>query len=382
MSHNHRIPIPPGAPGPGAVMLDPLEQSGSPRSAQTVNQSTNESDPSPVGKDEISALRALAARGELAAAAASSPALRAALSAAVYALAWPIVFARLTRNIELRRGHYVCMQSVRTLAPECLDRFHDDVEAVVVDALLHGGKPIRDLEGWIATRLTASTVNGHRKLRGYRGALQRPRVPKWLSAALGHDPWLVDLSCQILTWAGIPLTAGVGLWPLDSWAQQRALVTNDWPGSTTAAVEREIEVVLTAMRKRASWYASYVERPLGHKETPVVMVCATDERSAADLPALRLDDPAGTDDAHLADLAQEIASAIKTRLLDGEEPAAAVVSVIRTVFGQDDDVVADIDRAPHTAAAAGERVQALLGDPAELDRVVAAVLAIVDDLAV
>jgi len=373
MLHERRIPIPPGVSDLEAAST---ELSGPPRPVL----SPTEPDSGPVGKSEISALRALAARGELAAAAAS-PGQRAALSAAVYTLAWPIVFARLTRNIELRRGHYVCMQSVHSLAPECLDRFHDDVEAVVVDTLLHSGKPIRDMEGWIATRLTAATVNGHRKLRGFRGALQRPRVPKWLSSALKHDPWLVDLSCQILTWAGMPQTAGVSLWPLDSWAQRRALVTCDWPGSTAAVVEREIEVVLTTMRSRTSWYSSYVERPLGHKETPVMLVCPADENSVAELPPLRLDDPAEADDVRLTGLAQDAVSAIRARLHAGETPAAAVVAVIRTVFVREDDVAADIERAPHAALSAGESVHALLDDPAEVDRIVAAVLAVIGDCA-
>jgi hypothetical protein len=78
-------------------------------------------------------------------------------------------------------------RGVHRLADERLDRFHDDVEAVVDDLLTHARHPVFDLEGWVAGRLNAATVNGHRRLRGERGALQRPRLPGWLGAALGQD---------------------------------------------------------------------------------------------------------------------------------------------------------------------------------------------------
>src|SRR5205823_15053751 len=119
---------------------------------------------------------------------------------------------------------------VRRLADECLDRFEDDVEAVVYDVLTHADRPIRQLEAWVSSRLRAATVNHHRAVRGERGALQRPRLPRWLAAGLGHDRWLEELALQILTWVGVPTTAGRQVWPLDAWTQRRAEVTGDWTG--------------------------------------------------------------------------------------------------------------------------------------------------------
>lgn len=325
-------------------------------------------------------VRTLARDGTLAAAAARAAA-RPTVSRGVYTLAWPIVFSRMTRQIELRHGHARCAQAVQRLAPECLDRFHDDVEAVVEDTLRHADKPIRNLDAWIATRLTAATVNGHRKARGERGALQRPRPPKWLIAALGEDPWLVDLAVQILVWAGMPGTAGCQLWPLDSWSQRRIALTGDWAGSDRVVLRADVDRVLTAMKRRGTWYAAYVERPLGRKETPTVSdafaASGDGDGPAAEPPALVLADPHEAEEALLLTLAEEALAAMRGRIDAGESADTVVADVVRTVFGPDGPVPdPGPAAAPHGGPAPGEGVAALLDDAGETRRIVAAVLGI------
>lgn len=322
-------------------------------------------------------LKSLAADGALARAAATT-ADRAAIAGAVYALAWPIVFARLTRRIELRDGHYACAQAVERLAPECLDRFEDAVEAVVEDALHHADRPIRNLEAWIASRLTAATVDAHRRLRGSRGALQRPRAPKWLVGALGGDRWLVELAVQILVWAGIPVVAGNELWPLDAWAQRRAAMTGDWTGSDPARVRLDIGVVLTAMRQRSAWYAEYVERPLGYKQAPTVSDWPAAEYGPA-LPALSLTEPHEIDDARLTALAEEALAALRVRLARGEDARSAVSAVVRAVFGVARETDLEIECPPLTGSSPVEVVTRLLDDPDQIDRITARVLAVLQD---
>jgi hypothetical protein len=294
------------------------------------------------------------------------------------------VYSRITRHIELRHGHVRCAQAVQRLAPECLDRFHDDVEAVVEDTLRHADRPIRNLDAWIATRLTAATVNAHRKARGDRGALQRPRAPKWLTAALGGDPWLVDLSVQILVWAGLPGTAGSQLWPLDAWTQRRIDVTGDWAGTDRIVLRREIDQVLGAMRRRGTWYADYVERPLGRKETPTVsdnfagFADGEGPGEAAEPPALALAARHEVDDALLTALAQDALAAMRHRIAAGEGAESVVADVVRTVFGRDEPD-AGLESAPHEGTSAGEVVAGLLNDPGEIGRIAGAVLEIIGD---
>lgn len=324
--------------------------------------------------DRVGFLRTLAGQGRLADVAASAgPMLRTELSGAAFSVAWPIVFVRLTRGLELRRAHAACATSVFRMADECLDRFYDDVEAVVDDVLAHATTPIRNLEAWIATRLNAATVDGHRRRRGQRGALQRPRLPKWLSASLGEDPWLMELATQILLWVGVSATAGAEVWPLDGWAVRRATVTGDRVHSDPALVAREVGTVLTAMRTKPSWFADHVERPFGHKQAPVVSA-----NSSIELPPLLLADRAALDDAHLADLASEALEAIQARLRRGQDVMTAVTEVIHVVFGVDVGGH-DIDCPPLVAPDYEERVAAVLGDSTQVERVVAAVLRIVTE---
>ena len=323
--------------------------------------------------DAVALLRELAGTGLLATSVREVPARqRSALVAAAYAVAWPVVFQRLTRVMERRRGHHACASSVHRLADECLDRFEDDVEAVVDDLLTHADRPIRVLEAWIASRLTAATVDGHRRARGRRGALQRPRLPRWLSDGLDHDPWLEDLALQILTWVGIPNAAGAQLWPLDSWVQRRFAVTGDWTGCEQAAVQRDVDRVLAVMASRGKWYADHVERPLGYKQAPVVAV------STVEPPPLLLTHPCQVDDARLSELADGAVLAIQERLRRGEDANRVVVEVIGVVFGAT-RAGDDIDRPPHAGPGYDERVSTLLRNPSERARIVRSVLGVLGE---
>ncbi|MEV6344078.1 hypothetical protein [Actinoplanes sp. NPDC051851] len=318
-------------------------------------------------------LRRLATAGALAAAAEGPD--RAELTSAAYDLVWPIVFSRLTRRLEQQRGHFACAAGVDGLADDCLDRFHDDVESVVDDLLTHARRPIDRLEAWIAARLGAATVNGHRRRRGSRGALQRPRLPGWLALALGEDRWLTALAVDILVWVGVRGTAGTGTWPLESWAQQRAEYTGDWAGSNPATVEREVELTLDAMRTRPGWYESFVERPLGAKQAPVA-AAAVDPYGEPVTP-LALGEPDQQVESEMHRLAGDAVAALRQRLARGEQAERAVVEVIRSVFGG--GLTSTLDRAPHSGADPVGGVTAALSEQDRLRRIVSEVLSIVGD---
>ncbi len=324
----------------------------------------------------VDELRDLARRGELANAVASAtPEVRAWLSGAAYTIVWPIVFARVTRPMERRRGHWVCANSVEQLADDCLDRHHDDVESVVFDLLTNAKVPIVDVERWSSARLTAATVDGHRRRRGQRGALQRPRIPAWLAAELGGDQWLIELAVQILTWVGVPTTAGTQVWPLDSWALRREVATGDLTGSDSPTLSVEIERVLAAMRRRPQWYADYVERPLGHKYAPVLAVAADGAAGPRPLVVIGSHE---RDEAQLTDLAAAAVELISQRLRCGADPADAVVEVLGVVFGSGTDSER-MDRTPGSVPAPEERLSVVLADDRALRRIVDEVLRIVAD---
>jgi hypothetical protein len=326
----------------------------------------------------VARFRTLASQGGLAAAVAkASPPEIAALTGAAYAVAWPVVYARLTRSLELRRGHTGCAHAIGRLTDDCLDRFQDDVEAVVDDLFRNATKPIANLEAWIAARVGPATVDGYRRRRGRRGALQRPRAPKWLCRALGDDPWMVELAIQILVWVGTSATAGGGLWPLDGWLHRRAVLTNNWTGDV-ATIVREIEAVLAAMRGRAGWYATYVETPLGRKQAPVTAAPPSDDGRSTDAPPLPLTHRYETEDAHLSNLAAEALAVIERGLRRGENPRTAVTRVLAAMFGTG-GASRDMDCPPHTSHAYDvERVSTLLEDPAKVSELVEAVLRILD----
>jgi hypothetical protein len=320
--------------------------------------------------DEV---RALARQGTLAATVAGAgEADRLRLTGGTYHIAWPIVFSGLTQGLERRRGHLTCATSVAHLKDDCLDRFEDDVEAVVHDIVRYAHKPIADLEAWIASRLNAATIDGHRRRRGKIGALQRPRPPVWLIDALGGDRWLVHLATQVLIWVGNPATAGVDLWPTESWSVLRGSMAPD----AQTSIEVDIEAVLTAMRGRPAWYTSYVERPLGHKQAPVLRY-PQGEDATLERPALSLVDAAELEDSRMRSLAHEAVIAIRTRIGRGERPESVVVDVIQLVFGTADAL--HIDDLPHTADQHTERLTLLLRDAPERRRIVEAVLCIAAD---
>jgi hypothetical protein len=330
-----------------------------------------------VESEQICTLRELAATGRLAAVAAGAVGgQRVALTGAAFSVSWPVVFSRLTRSLERRRGHVMCASSVFRMAESCLDRFYDDVEAVMEDLLTHSKAPIRNLEAWIATRINASTVNAHRRRRGEVGALQRPRMPMWLSAALGHDPWLAELATNIMVWVGVPATAGGSVWPVNAWSQRRAVVMGDDRPGDRAAMTRDIDTVIAAMRTRPAWYESYVERPLGHKVTPVI-----GSRDFTDLPPLLLTDRAALADDHLAGLASDALRAIEARLRGGQSPLDAVTDVIERIFSVDAGGE-QIDCPPLLSPHYDEHVTAALRDPHHVRRIVAAVMSIVGEPAV
>ncbi|MGI5179237.1 hypothetical protein ACQEVZ_23180 [Dactylosporangium sp. CA-152071] len=297
-----------------------------------------------------------------------------ALTAGAYDVVWPLVFEQHTRRFELQRGHPTCAASIAGLRPDCLDRFQDDVEAVMEDLLRNAKVPIHNLEGWIVRRLTPATVDGHRRRRGAAGALQRPRMPAWLATALHHDPWHTTLAIEILVWVGVPATAGTGLWPLSAWAELRSKVTGE-PLGSERAVAADVETVLAAMRQSTTWYANFVERPLGRKQAPVTPSPRSDPDSAAlfEQPHLALSERHDNDEARLADLAAAAVQAIDRRIRAGQDPVEAVGIVLDLTF-RSGSGAEDLDLVPGAGADPGERITLLLADETAMARITRAVL--------
>ncbi|WP_460440788.1 hypothetical protein [Amycolatopsis stemonae] len=319
---------------------------------------------------DVAGIRRLARDGLLAdTASAAAPGDLARLRGAVYTVAWPLVFARITKPLERQRRHPDCARGLEWLRPDCLDGFHDDVEAVVEHALRRATDPIDNFDGWLATRLSPATVDAHRRRRGEIGALQRPRLPAWLGDALDDDPWLCDLAVQILVWAGVPVTAGAELWPLDGWAARRAGLTGE-PPADRDTLDREVRTVLAAMRTRPKWHAEHVERPLGHKRAPVAPMPADASAEPAPLPLVGPDE---ADDVRLAGLADQALRAIEARLDRGEEATAAVTAVVRRVFGAG---ASALDRLPRNGSTRDDWLTTALADEARLAGIVATVLAV------
>jgi hypothetical protein len=324
--------------------------------------------------DYMREVRGLARDGRLVAEmAAASADRRRRLYGGAYSIAYPVVFTRRTRRYERGRGHRACAAGLHRLLPECLDRFEDDVDAALDDLFRHATVPITNLEGWIGSRLVAGSVSWHRRQRGARGALQRPRVTAWLRQALAGDRWLTVLALEILTWVGIPTTAGTSVWPLTAWAVRRAEVTGDVSGSESAVVN-DIEFVLRAMRQRPEWYDRYVERPLGRKEPAPLAVDPAD--SAHESPLL-LTSPAMADESRLVELAALAVATIEARIRRGDDLRQAVTEILRDVFGSP-TVTGDIGRVPGSTAV-DDVLPVLVTDPAVVDRVVQAMLVIVTD---
>jgi hypothetical protein len=291
---------------------------------------------------------------------------RRSLREGAYTIIAPLVFQRLTRRIEISRGHYGCASSLRQLEPDCLDRYHDDVEAVIDDFFRRAVMPITNLSGWLIRRLTVATVDAHRRRRGASGALQRPRLPNWLAEALGGDPWLSELAILMLTWVGVPATAGTELWPLGSWAERRRRATGD-RSHDERAIARDIEVVLIAMRRRRTWFTKYIDRPIGHKQPPLPT-----RDDAEMLRPLHLTDRHAADEARLRELASVAITEIERRLADGGDLRTVVIDVVHVVFGTTDDA-AEMDLLPGEESP-GATAADLVADPATVTRIVRTVL--------
>ncbi len=293
------------------------------------------------------------------------------LRAAAGELAGPLLFRYVTRPIEHKRGHHECATGLAGLQPDCLDRYHDDLDAVLHHLFTKAAQPIENLPGWLTSRLRAATVDGHRRRRGRTGALQRPRVPVWLAEELRQDAWLVELATGILEWAGNDATAGASLWPLNAWAARRAGHTGDRRAGE-AVVAREVEVVLAAMRRRRTWYEKNVERPLGHKQAPVWLPARGADGTHAE-PKPLVTAPHEKVDALLRQLAALAIDVLAQRIERGEDPAVVASEVLRTVF---DGMPAGYgsDQVPGTGETGPDHVVALIEDPARMDRIVAAVI--------
>lgn len=293
------------------------------------------------------------------------------LRAGAAEIAGPLVYERVSRPIERRRGHYECATTPRRMLPDCLDRFHDDVDGVLEDLFAHAHVPIANLEGWLASRLRRATIEAYRRRRGARGASQRPRVPGWLADALGRDAWLVDLAKAILEWVGTDATAGCSLWPLNAFAERRAGLTGDHAVRETV-VAREVEIVLIEMRRRPEWYEKYVERPLGRKQAPTFTDLNPEPKP------LPLVDSYEQDETVLRELASLAIEVMIARIDRGEDAAAVAADVLGTVFG--DLTISDgLEKAPGDHGGS-QQVATLVDDPAELKRIVGAVLHLLGDL--
>jgi hypothetical protein len=293
-----------------------------------------------------------------------------------YEIVWPIVFDGLTRRIEYGRGHHRCTRGVEYLESDCLDRFEDDVEAVVDYVFRNAKVAIHNLDGWIRRWLTKATVDGHRRRRGERGALQRPRTPKWLATRLGDDPWLIELARRVLTWVGVPATAGGGLWPYGAWLERRVARTGDMR-TTEQDVAADVETVLAAMRENPAWYEKFVEGPLGRKRAPLLPGEGPTADPAWERPPLALIQRHESDDALLRGLAGAAIEVMQARLARGEDRRTVVAEVIRVVFGGGAGAEY-MDQAPGAGPGEDERVRALLADAAAIDRIVSQVRDILD----
>lgn len=325
-------------------------------------------------RDERRAARELAGQGALADYAGQATDVeRRRLRAELYALLHPVVFSQLTRRIEARRGHSDCMVGIRRMRPDCLDRFHDDMDAVLDDVLRNARVPIQNLEGWVSRRLTAVTIDAHRRRRGERGALQRPRIPKWLARKLHHDRRLLGLAVEMLDWVGLEATAGVYEWPVEVWAAQRTMtVTVGDHDAANRSVAQDVATVIAAMRTRPDWYAAYVERPMARKQLPVVGTPRDSIEPFLD-PSELARAAHVADDARRAELAALAVTIVAARVERGDDPRTAVVDAVTVLFGSGTGSES-IDRLPGQDCTDDEKVMARLADPATIDRIVAVML--------
>jgi hypothetical protein len=324
-------------------------------------------------------LRTLAARGKLREAASSGEARR--LRSEAFNAALPLVWERHSRPLEGRKGHRRCAAGICYLEPECADGFTDDVESVVT-ALLAYRRPIANLEGWITARMANAIKDGHRMRRSRdMGAQQRVRVPVRLAARLGNDPWMVALADRVLQWAGVRRTAGTQLWPLGAWAEDRAaLARSAYEHPAGDAVAADLAVVLRTMREwNATWYAGYVEQPLGRKWAPVAVETwhDPDRGTTGEATHLELVPRHERDDVRLTENAAACLAAIRSGIAAGGEVRHVVAEALSANFLSVGSLCEECDRTPLADGDPGAVVATVLADPDALDRVVETVLAIV-----
>lgn len=317
--------------------------------------------------------RELLAAGKLASQAAGSPEQRPRLRAAVVTIVSPVVFHVLTKALELKRGHRACASSVRRMEQDCYDAYIDDVGVVADWILEHATGPVDNLEAWIALRVKPVSVDAHRRWRGERGAQQRPRVPKWLIVLLDEDAWKVALAENMLTWVGVSATAGSEVWPIDTWAQQRAVARGETVPSEHET-RRDVESVLAAMQARPAWFEKYIERPLGRKVAPLYTAPRIDSKAAEDPVPLELVPLDQRDEAALIAIAAAAVEQILDRVQRGEPAKAVVADVLRRVF-TGDGLAEGMDQVPGAAPSDVERVQQMIVDRAVLERIVRDVVA-------
>lgn len=291
--------------------------------------------------------------------------------AVLYRMVANLVYERITRPVERRRGHDRCAAAAEKMLPECHDAHQDDVAAVYEDVLSKSARTFENLPGWISTRLKPATIDAYRRRRGALGAQQRPRLTVWLEAELGPDPWLRRLALNVLEWAGVTATVAGGVWPLGAWAQQRAQITGE-PGCTEAQIVVDLERVLRAMRTRPTWFESYVERPLGRKQAPLLSERAGASEHAGEPEYVTFYTPDETAEALLRHLAWTAVNVLVQRLSRGGDERETIVEVVRAVFGGGTGAEG-MDRAPGTGDDPRERIASLILEPEVLDSVVDAV---------
>jgi hypothetical protein len=175
-----------------------------------------------------------------------------------------------------------------------------------------------------------------------------------------------------MDWAGTDAMAGAALWPLTRWADLRLRRTGDVAGGELT-VATEVETVLTAMRRRLSWYTKNVERPLSRKPVPVWY--ARPAAVHAEPEPMDLTSPQDRDDALLGELASRAIDVMTHRIGHGERPEDVVAEVLGVVFGAV-PISCDLDRLPGAAPAGPDQVVALIDDPDRLHRIVAEVIRI------